>query len=84
MTKQQLKHEASGGGIRTVATIRPPSSNLLDPKEFFERFVALRKPCIIDGLPPVQANGNQALRLSSQDLIETAGDEVWMKQWGWF
>jgi hypothetical protein len=38
------------------------------PKDFFERFVRLRKPCILRGFT--------AIRISEDDLKAVAGDEV--------
>jgi hypothetical protein len=50
----------------------------INAKEFFTRFVAPRKPCILSGLPhrSPKKNNNGPLCITCQDLVNLAGDKV--------
>lgn len=50
----------------------------INADEFFTRFVAPRKPCILSGLPhrSPKKNNNGPLCITCQDLVNLAGDKV--------
>jgi hypothetical protein len=55
----------------------------INAKDFFTRFVAPRKPCILSGLPhrsPMK-NNNGPLGITCQDLVNLAGDKVRSAVW---
>jgi hypothetical protein len=56
----------------------------INAEEFFTRFVAPRKPCILSGLPHLSQkknNNNDPLSLTCQDLVKLAGDKVRSAVW---
>jgi hypothetical protein len=55
----------------------------INAKEFFTRFVAPRKPCILSGLPhrSPKKNNNGPLCITCQDLVNLAGDKVRSAAW---
>ena len=65
-----------GGSLLDI--IHDPNHSMTS-KEFFNGYISKRKPCILNGLPPLSSSSSSqvsSLKVSCQDLINVAGDKV--------
>lgn len=51
----------------------PVEDGTIGSKEFFENYIAVRRPCIIDTLPPLSSK--QSPSISFEQLVEVAGNK---------